>query len=218
MKNKTIQTLSLVLLAVIISSCAKSSKGKLANDWKMISLEEKWESKSVNGDRIFVNTIMTENTVNSTSEYYPATGTSETSYSSGIVNYYNFIIEKDGTWSCSNEVVYPSSNGSSTTTIEESGTWSFVRKTKGDDFKKRERVLFNILESSSRYVQVVDQAVVGDNTDRASYISGEKILIYTIKSSSKKQLELEKEVKAEFSSDSLTGMNSSLQKIILSGK
>lgn len=218
MKRNTTLALSFALLAAIGSSCAKSTKGKLANDWKMSSLEGKEAGKNITGDQWIFRTVMNENTINLTNEFYPVNDSVETSYSSGIVNAYHFTIRKDGTWSRYREFVFPNSTGSSTEITEESGTWSFVSKTKGDNFKKRERVLFNVLESSETRTQVLNQEVVTDYTEHASYISGEKMMIYTIVSSSKKQLELEMEAKMDYASGSQTGMTSSSEKIIFSGK
>ncbi|MNU99985.1 hypothetical protein D3C71_901380 [compost metagenome] len=76
---------------------------------------------------------------------------------------------------------------------EESGTWSFVGKTKGDDFKKNERVLFNVLNKKVSVTVVEDNAVVSDDSNNTTFLAGENMQIYTIKASKKKELELELE-------------------------
>ena len=40
MKKLILSTLSVVVIAAAMSSCGKSSKGKMSNDWKIESYEE----------------------------------------------------------------------------------------------------------------------------------------------------------------------------------
>ncbi|MNY13951.1 hypothetical protein D3C86_1471100 [compost metagenome] len=129
----------------------------------------------------------------------------------------DFTINKDGTWSSVREITKPQGNNFNTSRGEESGTWSFIEKTKGDDFKKNERVLFNVLDV--KYYSVTKQggAIISENTSTSTYLSGERSQIYTITSSKKKKLEME----IENDNKNISGseiINKSLQKFVLEEK
>ncbi|MNR42787.1 hypothetical protein D3C85_1613410 [compost metagenome] len=66
-------------------------------------------------------------------------------------------------------------------------------KTKGDDFKKNERLLFNVLNKKESSLNIVDNVVVSDDLSNTTFLAGENMQIYTIKESKKKELQLELE-------------------------
>jgi hypothetical protein len=113
--------------------------------------------------------------------------------SSGIVNVHELILKKDGTWALNRDFTEQYENGASSKVVfEQTGTWTFVGKTKGDDFKKNERLLFNVLTEKKNSVYTNnDQVVVSQFTSNDTYLTGELVLIYTIKESKNKELELE---------------------------
>jgi hypothetical protein len=188
--KKTIYTLSIAFLALGISACAKSTKGRLTNDWKVVSSQQ--ENKTVNqsGDVTTESIFMTAVAVTHSSSFIPATGTGYTSSIQGNVKANTISIKKDGTWIWNQELSFDDLSGNLTKTLEQSGTWSFAGKTKGDDFKKNERVIFNVLSDKLRTVQTVNQSVVTDYTDAKTSLTGEDYMIFTVEESKNKKLQL----------------------------
>lgn len=176
MKKIVYSILKIALLVVTTTSCAKSTKGKITADWRVISYNE----TSTNGD-----TVSTFSTGDS-----PKTPNTLT-------------IDKDGTWIWNRGVITSGVvfGGSvfltNETTIKQNGTWSFIEKTKGDDFKKNERVLFNILSevTTSKQTGGGGNPIFPDTTVTSSktYLTGENAIIYTITKSARKELKLESE-------------------------
>lgn len=168
MKKIFYYTLCIAFCVPAITSCKKSTKGKMVNEWKVKTYKE----TTPNG--IFI----MKDSPNEIS------------------------IKKDGTWTWNRQYVYHgtifggSINVTGTTTNTESGTWSFVGKTEGDQFKKNERVIFNTLSEKTTQKSVYSpNAMFQDNTTYKSntYLVGEKAVIYTIVESTRKLLKLESE-------------------------
>jgi hypothetical protein len=200
MKKITIYMLSLTFFVLGVTSCAKSTKRKVTNEWKITSY--------VKIDHITNGGGSDESTFNMTETSYTNDNSSTTNgstvsyHSEGAVNAHTISIKKDGTWTWTQDCTYNGNNNSSSRTIiEQTGTWSFVGKTKGDDFKKNERLLFNILTEKNISTQTSNQVVVSENTSNYTYLTGENIQIYTIKESKNKKMEL------EFIKDMRNGIN-----------
>lgn len=186
-------TLSVAFLAASVASCAKSSKGKMANDWKVTSYQETEKDVYSNGDMSNSSTSMTENSVTQTTEDTPNGGSTTTDTQTGTVSTNALTIKKDGTWTWTMNYTITENQG--VTVINNynslrSGTWSFVGKTKGDDFKKNERVMFNVLSESGTNVQTVGN-ITTTNTYSDTYMTGEYPMLFTVKESTGKSLELE---------------------------
>lgn len=197
MKKLIFSTLSIALLAGGISSCAKSSKGKISNDWKVDSYEVKTVDTENNGDQTITTTTMSGNTVTTKTEDV-SNGSSTTTTQSGTLNSATFKIEKNGTWTMMRDYSFTSTPSPNVTVTSkyvetESGTWSFIDKNKEEEFKKNERVLFNTLSSTSTTTSVTS---IGNNsntstsTDTDTYMTGENTMIYTVTESKKKELKL----------------------------
>ncbi len=202
MKKHIIYGLSLIFLAVGMNSCGKTTKRKITNDWKIVSIEEEQKATSVQADmENYWKTTMTESTVSNYSIYTimgvdgPYTYTSE---SAGEVKENEFSIKNDGTWQWTQELYYDENSGMGypfTTTTKRylSGTWSFIGKTKGDDFKKNERVVFNILLNKKSTLEKNQTTVLTDYSEETTYLTGESTMTFTVKESKKKELQLEME-------------------------
>lgn len=164
----------IVFAAMAIVSCAKTNKGKITNSWRVVG-------------------------------YYEQVSDPDTtySYSTGDApgNSNQLTIDKDGTWtwnkvSTSSGVVFAGTvflhNKESAT---QQGTWSFIQKAKGDDFKKNERLLFNILSESTSSSQTGGggNPVFPDTTISSSqtWLTGEKTILFTVVKSSRDELQLE---------------------------
>ncbi len=153
--------LSVAFLAAGLISCAKSTKGKVTNEWKVVSYL-KTESNT-NQQSAFSHTSTLNMTENSLTMQHVSVddGMTVTSNYTGTVNAFHLTISKDGTWSSNEDLTYDLGNGDEQRNVnEKSGTWSFVGKTKGDDFKKNERILFNVLTHKLTANQIHNQTVV----------------------------------------------------------
>lgn len=193
MRTTSIYLLSGLVLLVGLSACAKSTKRKVANEWKVTSFTEQGSSVS-DGDKTTSTRTITESTITSSTLYEPAAGPSYTTEESGVVKLNDFTINTDGTWSTIQEFVYSYSGGVTTEVhIERSGTWSFLAKTKGDDFKKNERILFNVLKMNSISVQKTNGIVTDQESSGTVNLTGKETEVYTVTKSKKDQLELEME-------------------------
>lgn len=218
MKKIALITLSLVFIAGI-SSCGKTTKRKLVNDWKVTASSEKMEFSNSSGDHSSSTLTTTENEVTVTDVFEPSTGPSTTNSNTGSVKINEFIIRKDGTWSMEREIFFESGTTSSTEHIAQSGTWSFLKNNKSDDFKKNERVHFNVLKSEKLQTTSLSGSVVTNNSYAYTYLTGEKVLVYTIKESKKDQLEMELETSTSLTQTAGNGYSESLiQKLTLTGK
>jgi hypothetical protein len=219
MKKLAIITLSLVFAAAGITSCGKTTKGKLVNDWKVTSSFEETVYTTSNGDHTSNTTTITENEVTASTVYDPSTGPTATNSATGSVLINEFVIQKDGTWSLVREISFQGGTSSSNNRIEQSGTWSFLKNNKSDDFKKNERVHFNVLKSNSLETVSLSGSVVNSNSYEKTYLTGEKVLVYTIKESKKDQLEMELETSSSLTQTSGNNYsNSAIKRMTLESK
>ena len=212
MNKSIIYGLGIACLVIGLNSCVKTTKRKITNDWKIVSLEEERKGSSVvSTEEDYWKTDMTENTVYRYSHYTllgvdgPYTYTYETT---GEVKENKMSIKKDGTWQWTQELSYDW-NGSENDTYKKdlSGTWSFVSKTKGDDFKKNERIIFNILLNKNSTIQTQNQQVVNDYNEEKTFLTGENTMTFTVKESKKKELQLEMESTSNYSNSWSSGVN-----------
>ncbi len=223
MKRISIYTLSALFLAAAISACGKTTKGKMSNEWKVTSMETKETYESSNGNKHVSTLLTTESTITETDDYVYVSGPPPyTDTETGVMNTNEFIINKDGTWSWIIDATYNSPNGTHQEILKETGTWSFLDRTKGDDFKKNERVLFNVLTADLHDIEIEDGVVVDDYTDKLTYTTGKSTMIYTVIESKKDKLELEMDAKnvASQSDNISSSMNtiSTYRKIVLEAK
>lgn len=219
MKRNSIYVLSTALLIVFgITSCAKTTKGKMTNEWKVTSFENVETNVNTLGTKYVYTYSMTDQTVTDQTVTEPATGPSSTSTETGTVNKNELTIKKDGTWSWTMDVTFVDGNKTSNETMVRSGTWSFIGKTKGDDFQKNERVLFNVLEMNTTETETTNQVLTYDEKGKETYSTGKNTMVYTITKSENKKLEMELESKKVYSDDSNGSSTSVSQKITLEGK
>lgn len=212
MKKQTIYGLSLIFLAVGLNSCGKTTKRKVTNDWKIVSLEDEGEMDSNNDS--YSKTTMTESSVSIYNTYsFSGPDSIETFIEdlTGLVKTNNLSIKKDGTWQWNQELFYENIAGpnSQNATLKKdlSGTWSFMGKTKGNDFKKNERLVFNVLSSYNSDYQIDGQTVVNDYSEQATYLTGQNTMTFTVKESTGKELQLEMESASNFSYSWSSGVN-----------
>lgn len=186
MRKLFFTTLSIAMLAGI-SSCGKSTKGKMANDWKVTSYEEHTFTTQGGSGSL----IMDETTMNS--------GTSV-----AALHQHDFTIRKDGTWTISRYFTYTDPDGTTKNETETSGTWGFVKKKKEEDFGKNERVIFHVLKDLRNTTATSGGQAPVLYTQENTYLAGENTMIFTVKESKNKELKLSLEENANESGDVTT--------------
>ena len=212
-----------VFLLAGMTACTKTNKGKMSNEWKVTSMESKETYENANGDKHISTFSMTESTITETSDHQYVSGPpSYTEIETSSVNANEFIINKDGTWSWVMDATKVTSNGTRQQRLEQAGTWSFLDRTKGDDFKKNERVLFNVLTLKARDIVIENGITVDDYTDDLTYTTGKSTMIYTVIESKKDKLVLEMDGKNVSTQNSNMGSamnaNSTYRKITLEAR
>lgn len=187
----------MALLVIGLVSCGKSNTSKIANNWGVVSSEEEYDNVSTNGWRNYSKISFTETTISIFSQQTPPGDPTTTSQSLGKVSENILNIKKDGTWAWNQEWSYEGEQSGmllhTTLKTVQSGTWNFIAKTKGDDFKKNERIVFNILSKTSTYSQTQNQVPTNNNSSTTTFLAGENTMIYTIAKSKNKELQLELE-------------------------
>lgn len=217
MKRTLFYALSVAFLTAGLVSCGKTTKGKMVNEWKVSSQTETTNTVESDGDKYDGTTTYSENAVTRTTVYTPTVGPALTTSQTGIVNSNTLTIEKGGTWTWTTTVLYGSGNSTALSTDEKSGTWSFIGKTKGDEFKKNERVLFNVLSTKNTTVQTSNGSATTSKTSD-TYLTGESTMIFTIKESKKDELQMEAEGKNVYTDDSDVSTYTSKMSVTLSAK
>lgn len=175
------------MAAISITSCGKTTKGKITNEWRVVA----YYVDVINGDTV-----------------------SGSSTGDGVDTPNRLTIDKDGTFTWTRgETTHGVVFGGSVyqthkESMTQSGTWSFVGRTRGDDFKKNERLLFTILSESKISSQTGggNNPVFPDTTisSTQTYLTGEKVMIYTVVKSTKDELRLESESSHTSSSNGTT--------------
>ncbi|WP_343636184.1 hypothetical protein [Fluviicola sp.] len=221
MKKNTFLGFGFAVIAIGMVSCGKSTTGKIANNWTVVSSEENRTSLQSNGDKDYTHTSFTETTI-STHHEQTSSGVTTIQESSGKVSANTINIKKDGTWIWNKEWYYEGEqNGmllhTDIKTIQ-SGTWNFVAKTKGDDFKKNERIALNVLKESNSVFQKQDQVLVSSNGSETTFAAGGNMWIYTIVKSKNKELELELEGNYQRTVDGETVSSDMVQSMSLKEK
>ena len=196
MKKLIILGFSAALLAGGVSSCKKTNKRKMANEWTVSSLTDEETDLFSNGDKAVYTTTIADGKITSTDVSTNSSGTTTTT-TTGTVKEYSYTIEKDGTWKSTTDITRSStfSGGSNTgtTVTNTSGTWSFLSKNKSGDFKKNERVVFNTLKedvsfNGSYTSSGTTTTTAYSNSD--TYAEGENSDIFLVVESKNKELKL----------------------------
>ena len=208
MKRLFILGFSAALIAGGVSSCKKTSKGKMSNEWTVSTMKTESTSVSSNGDKT-VTTVAIDGTSGTRSTVFTISGTSTTTNKTAAVTEMSYTIEKDGTWKSVNDIkwttTFTGGSSSDATKTTTSGTWSFLSKNKSGDFKKNERVVFNTLSEESA---TVSSTTIGGSTsssnssDKDTYAEGENIVTYLVVESKGKELQLQADSKGTSSSTS----------------
>jgi hypothetical protein len=182
-----------LLLISSISSCKKATKRKVVNYWKVESYElVKIENVPGGYNSIIMN--IKDSKYKCTSDFFNKEDTTE----DGKVQYFFFTIKKDGTWSSEKDLIYQKTFAYNTQrwVEKESGTWSFLGKSKADSYKKNERIIFNTLKRTYTKGDINNFI----HTMNYTYLPGESLVIYSITEASNNKLKLELQESSSFNS------------------
>lgn len=202
MKKLFVYGLSIALVAGA-ASCKKSSKGKMANEWTISSMETSSTDTDASGDKTSQTMTIDGTTIKIVYTDSPSGGTSTTTTTNGTVNNAKMTVAKDGTWSRDlsftvvNETSFGSITYTTTTeqTMTESGTWDFLNGV-SKDFKKNERVVFNTLDSKTTTKSTTTDGTTSSTTsdsDASTYAEGEMSSVMVIVESKGKELQMKSE-------------------------
>ena len=212
MKKVIIVGFSAALLAGGFSSCAKTSKGKMSNEWTVSKMSSESTNTDSDGDKTVTTTTIDGDSGTKTT-VTTIDGDSNTSTQTAAVTELSYTIEKDGTWKSVSDIAWTSTfDGGNTVTSTKSttsGTWSFLSKNKSGDFKKNERVSFSTLseESSSNSTTTVTfggttSTSTSESSSKSTYAEGESAMTYVVVESKGKELQLKADMNGSWSNTS----------------
>lgn len=182
-----------LLGGAFLTSCGKTTKGKLSGEWTLSS----WEmTETYTGPN---NNSTTKTTISGSTITIVDTDNGDTETTNGTVNELSWVIDKDGTFTRTMDVTFTDSydnflgetvNTTSTSRTVETGSWTFLSGVE-DDYKKNERVVFNVLSEDNTYSY--SETTGGTTTsstdsDKSTYLSGENSEIFFVSESSSKEL------------------------------
>lgn len=166
--------------ASIVTSCGKTTKGKMDGEWTIASSSETETDLSSSPNDSYTTSI--NGSSYTTVDVYNGATTTDV----GVVNSATWTIKKDGTWE--RTTVITQTNGSTTYKITRthSGKWDFL-KSVSKDYKNNERVIFHVLED--KYTRVTTNGSVSSTySDNDSYLDGQESFIYIVTESKKNTL------------------------------
>jgi hypothetical protein len=218
MKKVFIFGLSVALVAGSVTSCKKTSTGKVSNEWKTTSWNSTETSTNANGDVETTTVVSTDGTaLVFTTVSTPNGGSATTSTVNGTVNDLSYTINKDGTFENISDMslTFDFTGGSVASNMQttSTGTWSFVSANKTAEFKKNERVIFHTLSMNSTETQTMTIGGAAQPSDVSSsvetYAPGENSQIYLVVESKGKILSLKSEEAMTGSSTDSNGTSTS---------
>lgn len=185
MKKIAHYTWSFFLFIMIGTACGKTTKGKIAEEWNVVAYSHDEVQKFKDNSCFGKSFVVDESTVTETNSYTPPGGTIQSSVISGVVHQHTLTIEKKGTWKRVYDITYV--DGRHVVT-EITGTWAFSGKNKEEDFKRNERVTFNVLHEERTITN--PGAYSGQEVVTETYLSGEEVMVFTVAESTRKELTL----------------------------
>lgn len=182
----------------ILTSCGKSTKGKIDGDWTIDSMSETSTDTYSDGSTSTGSVQFSGTTLTVT---YTSGGNTTTN--TGTVSESSMSFKKDGTWertfTYAMTETYMGMQYVTTTTNTESGNWDFLNGV--GEFKKNERIAISTLNSKS--VEVTSGGGMSSTTtDTETFADGENSEIYVITESKKKSLMMEMDSENSYSNTS----------------
>lgn len=212
MKKVIIVGFSAALLAGGFSSCAKTSKGKMANEWTVSKMSTESTDVYSDGDKnesteTIDGSTGTMTTINTST--FGGVTTISTINKSAVVNELSYTIEKDGTWKSVSDMIWTETfEGGSEVDVDittTSGTWSLIGSNKTGEFKKNERVIFSVLSvenSNKNTFTVGSSSSTSESSSKDTFAEGDVTMTYVVVESKGKELQLKSDVNDTFSDTS----------------
>lgn len=182
MKKILLFVAAAALVSGTMSSCAKSTKGKMAGEWNLDSMST--TQTSISGG----NTTTNSTTISGSAITQTSTSGGSTITMAGVLNTGTFTINKDGTWSRVMSTTFTGTGYSSTQAVTTSGNWDFAKGV--GEFKKNERVIFSTLSESTNSTDIF-AGITTTSTSSDSYLDGENTEMFVITESKRKSLTME---------------------------
>lgn len=199
----------LLIGGALVTSCGKTTKGKLSGEWNLDSWErtDTYSQGSYNSETEFM--------ITGTDVEIVQTVNGDVETKTGEVDEASWTINKDGTWDrvleyTTTEVdedqifgqTYTYTTVRNTRTTE-SGTWTFLSGIE-DDYKKNERVVFHTTMSEEEVKTDVttddgssSTTTSSNESTESTYLTGEMSEIFKVSESSRKELILTSEGESE---------------------
>jgi hypothetical protein len=204
MKKLIIVGFSAALLAGGVTSCKKTSKGKMANEWSVSAYTSESKTTSNNGDVNNTTKTLDGTTLKTVTSSTPNGGTTTSTERSLTVDEFTYTIEKDGTWKRTKNTTYTGLDSTynnltlqhdvynvvEVKTNSVTGVWNFIGKSSTEEFKKNERVIFNVLTEDLKNSRTEGTDPTVSSSDSYTYVAGQEVEFYTVVESKSKELQL----------------------------
>lgn len=212
MKKVLFGALALALVAGSFTSCKKgendpalsfkSRKGRMAGEYTISKMTT--TTTTTSGGSTTTETMTIDGSVITMTQSSGGSSTSTT----GTVNTADMTINKDGTYEMIIDFSFTQdifgTTYTNTTNSNESGNWSFLGKDKDGEWKKKERVVFNVTNSVTTDTQTGGGSTT-TNTTTNTYGNGENSSVMAIDQLKSKEIVF----KTDYASSYTDGTNSS---------
>ena len=182
MKRLFYFTVAAVFATTMVTSCGKTTKGKMDGAWKIDTAE--FTNTQISGN----NTDSDKTAINGAVITVTETSGSSSNTESGVVNEATWTIKKDGTWDRTISVTYVDGSVTNKITETSSGKWDFMKGV-SKDFKNNERVVFNTMDTKTTTVQSIGSSS-STYSSSDTYKDGEVSTVYVITESKGKSLKM----------------------------
>jgi len=197
MKRLFILGFSAALLAGGVSSCKKTSRGKMSNEWTVSKMTSEYSSVS-SGGSTSTESMSIDGASGTSTDVSNWGGTSTTTNKTIAVKSYDYTINKDGSYTIKSEMVWTENADGGVTYVdtqnnEVSGTWTFLGKNKTGEFKKNELVAFYATSAKSSVTSTVTANGTSTSSTSSSsntYSGHDYATIYKVVESKSKELQL----------------------------
>jgi hypothetical protein len=210
MKKLFVYGLGVLFIAGSATSCGKSSKGKMDNNWKVTNWEDTRTETENNGDMTVTKTTSDGTTIKMETTSTPSGGSPTVTTTNGTVQKLTYTIKKDGTWSQEIDVTFTSTftGGSVSQQVQNTieGKWDFLKGV--GEFKKNERIVFNTTKETNKSTQTITIGGTPGNpsvsASTSEYADGENSQIFVILESKGKELKMKSETSSKYTSGTYT--------------
>lgn len=198
--NKIKTSLLFSFLSLILLNCKKgendptlslmSRKARISNEWIIKEWTIDFRNENYKPNAMQPNSTMLQELKNNLF-LRKTTGYWGENIEEGVVNSSLWTINKDYTWDKTISFTSTLNNVTTTRTIKTSGTWYFLGKI--DEYKNKERVVFNTLESKQSNTESYSNGTVNNSEIVASFSDNEESITFEINQLKNKETILKRE-------------------------